>query len=279
MLLLKDEKRERYKNFLVAVIIVSLLLLRFPLLIIPSFFKAGMSFNIIRLIFQVGTYLLSAILLIIERDRLAQFKFNIFAIVIFLLAPIIKLIAYLDLKYKVPLHIMEFWLPIFISGLLIVFFILNYKKLHKENIKYYVKWTILSILVGILASIGISFIYNLFSPAIRSDLNPSFNIFICSFFIQLSNAAVNEEPLFRGFIWGLLEKSGWKQYWIWLFQAGIFCIGHIYYLPQNPIFLIGTFIVALILGLLVWRSKSIGTSMIAHGIMNSLSNIILHYTW
>lgn len=88
-----------------------------------------------------------------------------------------------------------------------------------------------------------------------------------------------EEPLFRGFIWGYLEKRSWNQIWIWLLQAGIFCIGHIYYLPQNPVFFAGTFVGALILGLLVWRSKSIGTRMIAHAMTNTLGNLIMQSTW
>jgi hypothetical protein len=38
---------------------------------------------------------------------------------------------------------------------------------------------------------------------------------------QMTNAAVFEEPLFRSFLWGHLQIAGWKNGWIWLFQAGL----------------------------------------------------------
>ncbi|WP_398443312.1 type II CAAX prenyl endopeptidase Rce1 family protein [Sedimentibacter sp.] len=36
---------------------------------------------------------------------------------------------------------------------------------------------------------------------------------------------------------------------------------------------------ALILGLVAWRSKSIGTSMIVHALINSMANIVANFTW
>jgi len=50
------------------------------------------------------------------------------------------------------------------------------------------------------------------------------------FMAQLCNAATLEEPLFRGFLWGYLRLQGWNEKWIWLFQALLFWVGHIYYL-------------------------------------------------
>ncbi|WP_161796471.1 CPBP family glutamic-type intramembrane protease [Desulfosporosinus acididurans] len=48
------------------------------------------------------------------------------------------------------------------------------------------------------------------------------------FLVQLNSAAILEEPLFHGFFWGYLKNWGWKESWIWLTQAGLFVIGHIY---------------------------------------------------
>jgi membrane protease YdiL (CAAX protease family) len=92
-----------------------------------------------------------------------------------------------------------------------------------------------------------------------------------SFPYQLGYAAVTEEPLFRGFLWGYLRKSGWKEIWIWLTQAGLFALGHIYYLNKAPLsFGIIVPVGALVMGLFAWRSRSIATSMAAHGAMNAL---------
>jgi membrane protease YdiL (CAAX protease family) len=72
----------------------------------------------------------------------------------------------------------------------------------------------------------------------------------------------------------------WKECWIWLFQAALFMLGHIYYLgTYNYSFWIIAPLSGLILGLLAWRTRSIGTSMIAHGIVNALGNIVAHYAW
>jgi len=33
----------------------------------------------------------------------------------------------------------------------------------------------------------------------------------------------------------MLRKAGWKELWIWVFQAALFVLGHIYYLTKFPI--------------------------------------------
>jgi hypothetical protein len=33
---------------------------------------------------------------------------------------------------------------------------------------------------------------------------------------------------------GLLRLAKWKNVWIWLFQAGLFTLGHVYYLRVEP---------------------------------------------
>jgi membrane protease YdiL (CAAX protease family) len=82
---------------------------------------------------------------------------------------------------------------------------------------------------------------------------------------------VTEEPLFRAFLWGYLYKAGWKPVWIWLLQAGLFMLGHIYYITTYPIsFWLIVPTGALVLGALVWRSKTISSSLAAHATMNAL---------
>ena len=86
---------------------------------------------------------------------------------------------------------------------------------------------------------------------------------------QIDYAAAAEEPLFRGFLWGRLRKCGWKDHWIWLFQALLFAVGHAYYVGSSNV---SAFLVvplgALALGFVAWKTRSIGASMITHGIIN-----------
>jgi membrane protease YdiL (CAAX protease family) len=88
---------------------------------------------------------------------------------------------------------------------------------------------------------------------------------------QWGYAAVSEEPVFRGLLWGVLKKSGWRDVWIWLFQAGLFTLAHIDYLNGNPLmFFVIVPIGGIFLGWLAWRSRSIATSSVAHWISNGL---------
>jgi hypothetical protein len=53
------------------------------------------------------------------------------------------------------------------------------------------------------------------------------------FLAQLSSAAIIEGPSFGGCPWGQLRKTGRSEWRIWLFQALIFALDHIYYLRQD----------------------------------------------
>jgi membrane protease YdiL (CAAX protease family) len=96
--------------------------------------------------------------------------------------------------------------------------------------------------------------------------------------LQIANAAVFEEPFFRGFLWGGLRRAGWKNAWILLFQTALFMLGHLYYYGTAPLsFWIIVPLGGLIFGLLAWRSRSIGTSMAAHGFLNAVGQMIAYY--
>ena len=95
---------------------------------------------------------------------------------------------------------------------------------------------------------------------------------------QLVRAGIAEEPFFRGFLWGTLRRAGWKNIWILLFQTILFMIGHLFDFPSYPIsFWIVVPLGGLVLGLLAWRSHSIATSMVGHGFMNAVGQMVAFY--
>ncbi len=270
-----EKKGEKY---IFAVIFIGLLILRFPLLIIPQFTILSISSDNLFLIYINGTYFLTAVLIFLERNKLSQFKINIFAITIFLLTPILKPIVYFFAKVHIPFNSLFFiWFNIIVSVLLCLSLVISHTKIHIDKFKYHIKWFILSVFIGVITAIVLSLIYS------RNETSSEYKASIITYLVcvvtQMSHAAIMEEPLFRGFLWGCLEKKGLNLIWICFFQAAFFCIGHVYYLPLYPVNFIATFVVALILGYLVWKSKSIGTSIIAHGIINSLVDLIVHYKW
>lgn len=103
-----------------------------------------------------------------------------------------------------------------------------------------------------------------------------------TFLYQIGYAAVSEEPLFRGILWGMLRKIGWNHISIWLFQAALFLVGHIFYLGVFPVsFWIIVPVGSLVFGALAWRSQTIASSIAAHSISNAWGKTmaLLMYTW
>lgn len=103
-----------------------------------------------------------------------------------------------------------------------------------------------------------------------------------SFLYQIGYAAVSEEPLFRGILWGMLRKVGWHNTLIWLVQAALFVLGHVFYFGVFPMsFWIVVPVGSLILGGLAWRSRTIASSIGAHAISNALGLTMgmVVYSW
>ena len=86
---------------------------------------------------------------------------------------------------------------------------------------------------------------------------------------HLGFAPINEEPLFRGFLWGYLRQLHWKEIWILLFQTVLFTSAHIYVAKQFPL-MFWVFIptAAILFGILAWRSRSITPAIFAHAMVN-----------
>jgi membrane protease YdiL (CAAX protease family) len=193
----------------------------------------------------------------------------------FLLAPILVPIVNIVLAKGLPYGVMKYSkFQIAVSIILCVLLIVSHAKVVMENWLYYVKWIVIAVIVGVALGSVIGLVYSHYQT--RGQMHATIMLVFINFITQLSSAASLEEPLFRGFIWGFLEHKGWKQVWIWLLQAALFCFAHLYYLPQYPVFFFGAFVSALVFGLLVWKSKSIGTSMIAHGLENSVADVVMH---
>ncbi len=65
---------------------------------------------------------------------------------------------------------------------------------------------------------------------------------------------------------------------IWLFQAVLFTLGHIYYLKDEAFVprLIRIMLPALLTGFIAWQARSIFTSMVTHGVFNASADMLLH---
>lgn len=86
---------------------------------------------------------------------------------------------------------------------------------------------------------------------------------------QFIFAAAQEEPMFRGFLWGWLRQRHWADGVILVAQAGLFFLAHAYYArPGMYVHWANTFLMGLLMGLAAWRTRSILPSMVVHAIGN-----------
>ncbi|HWI53178.1 MAG TPA: CPBP family intramembrane glutamic endopeptidase [Symbiobacteriaceae bacterium] len=249
-------------------LLAGLLILRFPLMILYSTVLKPAPPWVLPL-FMDGTYILNALLIFWERDRLEAFHIDRWALGLYLLTPLLMIPgSKLFLLSQVQVGC---------AAALALLLLLTRTKLpgaRRETL----------IWLGIAVAVGVALgIFNGVCLRWQTPLTSgagSLAQLPLLFLIQFSRAATFEEPLFRGFLWGYLKSAGWKDLWIWLLQAGLFVAGHAYYIGKaNISFLLIVPVGALVMGWIAWRSRSIGSSMIVHGLGNGLGDLVGHSRW
>jgi membrane protease YdiL (CAAX protease family) len=256
-------------------LILVMFILRLPLLVGYRIIFATMP-AWVSPVFEIGTYLLVSVLLVWESQSLQDYHINNLAIwMVILFKPLETIYLSLWKELNSPLAFpkipsLVIWLTTL--GLLVYF---RPRLFQRGTIRRGdLKW----LLLGGVAGLGVV-LFMCYPMSFQISGLPSsiavlpilMNGFV-NIPYQVGYAAVSEEPVFRGFLWGYLQKMGWRDVWIWLFQAGLFWLGHLFYINSAPIsFWLLIPLGGLVLGWLAWRSRSIATSMAAHGVMNGLS--------
>ncbi len=250
---ISTEKRQR-GEWLFLICLMVLLVLRFPIMLLPEYGLSPLTKEASLTVFQIGTYFFTAVMILLKRDRLETYHMDRFALVLLVLAPLgcfvtqgllfqgwgnLSLSTYVNavqaLLFGLALLI---WRPV----------------LPRRAATNTWKWVGLALLAGLLWSVISGYIIHF-----QKDIPPEAVIYLPEqakkafllVFTQLSTAAALEEPLFRGFLWGVLRNRGWKEVWIWLFQTLLFMLGHLFYLGTADLsfFLVVPF-GALLLGLM-----------------------------
>jgi membrane protease YdiL (CAAX protease family) len=219
--------------------------------------------------YQIATYALTAWFIWWWRDRLADFHIDSIAIVIMLLFKPLETLILPVWGIPSPLAFPN-WPALSLWAIAIVTFL----ALRKSPLPRVRRRNLAGVLIGAGAGVGTALIMAyLFLPLSTpgqgvSRLEP---MMLLGFPYQLGYAAIDEEPLFRGFLWGQLRKAGWREGAIWLAQAALFALGHLPFLERLPLpyFLFNFLGLGLVFGLLAWRSRSIATSMVAHAAYNA----------
>jgi membrane protease YdiL (CAAX protease family) len=87
---------------------------------------------------------------------------------------------------------------------------------------------------------------------------------------------VYEEVVYRGMLWMFLKNLNWSEPKIFFFSSILFWVYHInQLLTTSPLnFWVILPALSLLLGYLIWRSKSLSTSILAHVLINTLKILI-----
>ena len=256
-------------------LLAGLLILRLPFLTGITLFSSP---EWLDPVFEIGTYFLTACLIWWERERLAHFHIDGLALgIIILFKPVQTL--YLTIVWNFNSNPLAFpnWPGLFLWGIslgLVAALWLSrapWPKLSRKSWIWFGAGILAGLLTVLLMAYPMSLQVNNGSDCVSSQMLTVLRRALPAFFYQLGYAAVSEEPLFRGFLWGYLRLAGWKNRWICLLQASLFMLGHSFYIIRAPIsfWLIVPF-GAIVFGGLVWRTKSLSSSLAAHGISNAL---------
>ena len=230
-------------------------------------------------LYQICTYLLLVFLIWWEREQLKQYHMDSLAIIFIIFFKPISIVllpllggANNPLAFPKPLG---FVFIIAALALLVLLVVRQRNSLVKFGSNTII-WLILGGILGIFLAaaetmIMIGWLHYPVPPY------PGLMALIAPFY-QLGFAAVAEEPIFRGFLWGGLRRSGLKEIWILLIQAILFTLAHVWVLssPQPLLFLGEIFIFSIMVGLLVWRSRLLSSSMAMHAFFNG-SPMVLYW--
>ena len=83
-----------------------------------------------------------------------------------------------------------------------------------------------------------------------------------------------EEVIYRGMLWMLLTNLNVKSHYIFIIQVILFWLSHINYLFQPLAFWFYMPFLGIMLGLMVWRSKTITSSIVGHFLYNWLASLL-----
>jgi membrane protease YdiL (CAAX protease family) len=261
-------------------LLAGLLALRFPLLLLTAlpydhpFIPAWANRT-----FDFGTYALTALLIWWERRRLAEFHIDRLALVfIVLIKPLFTIsqtffsgISGTDWLVLPSLPALACW----VIAIILAILLLRDRRSLPPLAPHAFRWVGIAILAALAYEVVIAY------PFARWGMSKSFAMSdpdfatlphtLVNFSFDLSFAALSEEPLFRGFLWGYLRQAGLREVWIWLIQAGLFVFGHLYHLVVSPFaFWVEVPTAALLFGWMAWRSRTIASSMLVHALTNTL---------
>jgi len=263
------------------ILLALLLIVRFPFLTIVSMLTPKPPW--INSAFVYLTYLLTGITIWWERDNLKRYFFGSETVALFILAPFLEPALAVPLR-RMPWRYYKFrWFEMAVAVALLVA-LLSVRWRFPRPDKRVMTWVAMGAGAGIAFGAINGYLQKVYQPMVIPpgvQLSPaSFRALAAAFVTQFTRAATLEEPVLRGFLWGYLRDRKWSDLKITILQVVLFWLGHFYYFPKLPVsFWFTVPAAAALLSLLLWRSRSVTSTMVAHGFVNSMSDLVAHFRW
>ncbi|MFN8412603.1 MAG: CPBP family intramembrane glutamic endopeptidase [Anaerolineales bacterium] len=253
-----------------------LLFFRIPFIILVTYYQPIENQNG-GAVYEVSTYFLITLFIWWERKRLTEFHIDFSALILILLFRPLQIFTLYYWKVESPLTFPNFP-SLLLWGISIGLGVtLLYSGFKSTRIPTIWVWLCLGFLIGTCVSVFENF--SSFINMATYSGNSSFTALLSNgmnLFYHLGSAPVNEEPLFRGFLWGTLRQAKWKDGQILIIQTVLFTSAHIYFANQCPLMFWSLIpLSAILFGVLAVRSKSISTAMLAHGMINGSAYVFI----
>jgi membrane protease YdiL (CAAX protease family) len=255
-------------------LILVLLILRIPWIWLMDFVgKIPALHGFGSAVFVTGTAAVTAFLIWHERDHLGEFHLDRLALLFFLIGHPIHLLLIVSGWKGVPAATLPLYAFFALAPLWLLWKLRGHWRLVPRMKSSAIGWVLAGISTGVICG-GFARILIWFQDGKSFDLFPS-SVFagdlLVNILYQAVFAALSEEPVFRGLLWGCLARLNWPLHRILLFQAALFAAAHFDALLfgswVTPLI---AFLLALTFGWLAWHSHSNAAPIIAHGIINGI---------
>jgi membrane protease YdiL (CAAX protease family) len=224
---------ERRQNLLTTTLLAIYLLIRIILIQLLEYFFNPLPPSAVISI-QLVMYLLIIALLVQTRNDWETNNIDRFSVLLILFGGIL-----LGLNFSRSIFAL-FASIIFIAITVWVFF--KFHRLNNLSLRIN-RSDVIFMITGFVSGLLLSLLFSI--PAILFPQNGQLNqrmyqwaaillSFAVNFFFHFSNAAILEEPIYRGFLWGYFRSLRWKNLSILLMTTGIFWLSHINYLDNPP---------------------------------------------
>ena len=184
---------------------------------------------------ELGTYVLIFFMILIHRSNLQDYQIDKIALWIIILSRTLFRTGTFSL-----VNMIYFLLGVILAAV----YLRGYFSFKPQTGR--IRRVFISIILAVVIQVILQIVLPIFiATAIINEFNlsqilpnwhgwPDLSVVLNGLIYNIFYVAVFEEIVYRGFLWGYLEKKGWGLTGILFFQAGLFWAAHLFYWNSSP---------------------------------------------